>query len=134
MAGENANFGKGYTGRVDAFNTGGQAGFEIHVYDAAGTEVGVAGPEGWIAKHGFSGEAPNLPIEVVEKLSGRVIQELRARGLLAAKGILDISEFINRFLSADALVCILTDSCDRLYKAIDCALHPDKPGCSCNGA
>ena len=72
--------------------------------------------------------APNLPREVVEKLSGRVIQEMRARGLLAGKGLLDITEFINRFLSADVLVCILTDSCDQLYKTIDCTLHPNKAG------
>lgn len=54
-------FGSGYTGRVDTFNYGGGASFELHVYDAKGNEVGVYGPDGWINKHGFRGAPRGLP-------------------------------------------------------------------------
>jgi RHS repeat-associated protein len=71
---------QGWSGRVDKFMLGGAASFEIHVLNAAGTEVGVLGPTGWIAKHGFSGQAPALPPAVSNSLNGRLIQELRTLG------------------------------------------------------
>src|SRR5690606_39147134 len=51
----------GYSGRVDTFNYGGNASFEIHVYDPRGAEVGVYGPDGWINKHGHKGAPRGLP-------------------------------------------------------------------------
>jgi hypothetical protein len=53
-----------FHGELDQFNTGGQASWEMHIYEN-GKEVGVRGPHGWIWKHGWT-EAPVLP-ESVEK-------------------------------------------------------------------
>jgi hypothetical protein len=48
---EKVNLGQGYTGRIDPFNVGGQASFELHVMNPQGREIGVYGPNGWIDKH-----------------------------------------------------------------------------------
>ncbi len=75
------NLGQGYTGRVDQFNYGGQASFEIHVFDKKGNEVGVYGPRGWIAKHGHSGGRPaGLPQGVENTCKGVADDRLRASG------------------------------------------------------
>jgi RHS repeat-associated protein len=130
LAGTDVNLGSGYSGRVDAFDAGGRSSFEIQVYDPTGKEVGVAGPDRWINKHGFK-EPPELPRKVVESLNGRVIEELRSRGQLPPKGQSDISDFLFRFLPADiTLVCVLNPGvCEDLWKTIDCLLNPCKPGC-----
>jgi hypothetical protein len=80
------NFGLGWTGRVDQFPGGN--GFEIHVYDPQGVERGiVSGRDGWIAKHGFPAERPpNIPDDVVNKINGLNIGELRRRGDIPPKG------------------------------------------------
>ena len=85
------DLGDGYTGRVDAFETKGQSSFEVHVYDSKGKEVGVHGPADWIPKHGHSGDAPDLPENVQNRLNGRLVQENRARGWLPEKGKADIT-------------------------------------------
>ncbi|MCG8423053.1 MAG: HINT domain-containing protein, partial [Proteobacteria bacterium] len=82
---QSIDLGDGYTGRVDAFNTRGRASFEIHVFDAAGKEVGVHGQTDWIPKHGHK-TGPELPSNVQNRLKGRLIQENRSRGYLPAKG------------------------------------------------
>ncbi len=129
----NADFGLGYTGRVDPFSSkGGASSFEIHVAGPDGKEIGVVGPEGWLPKHGFSGKPPDLPRDVVNKINGRAVEEMRARGLLPEKGTADIKDFIMRYLPADlTLVCLLTNSCELLWMTLDCTLHPGKPECQC---
>lgn len=86
------DLGDGFTGRVDHFETRGQSGFEIHVFDRTGREVGVHGPTDWISKHGHSGSAPDLPDSVWNRLNGRLVQENRARGWLPPKGTADITD------------------------------------------
>ena len=55
------DLGGNYTGRVYTLNYGGNASFEIYVYDPRGVEVGVYGPDGWINKHGRRGAPRGLP-------------------------------------------------------------------------
>ncbi len=82
--------GSGYTGRIDNFEFKGSASFEIHVYDPKGVEVGVHGPQGWIPKHGHSGNAPNLPDNVTNSIHGNVIDQLRGMGVIPKKGTANI--------------------------------------------
>jgi len=85
------SLGQGYTGRIDLFNYGGQSSFEIHVYNNSGREVGIYGPKGWIAKHGFSdARPPGLPVEVVNTCRGIAVDKLRASGQLPPKGTANI--------------------------------------------
>lgn len=87
LEGGSENLGLGWTARVDAFNGG--EGFEIHVFDASGSEAGiVSGRYGWIGKHGFPDNAvPNgIPSEVLEKLNGYNVEALRGRGMIGPKG------------------------------------------------
>jgi RHS repeat-associated protein len=93
LAGE-INLGQGWTGRVDTFNTGGQASFEIHVFDDTGTEAGVvSGKMGWIGKHGFTDNVrpPGIPDSVVDAINGINIDQLRLQGDLGPKGTVDIT-------------------------------------------
>jgi RHS repeat-associated protein len=81
------NLGLGWTARIDRFN-GGQ-GFEIHVFDKSGAEAGiVSGRYGWIGKHGFPDNTiPNgIPSEVLEKLNGYNVEQLRLRAMVGPKG------------------------------------------------
>jgi RHS repeat-associated protein len=55
------DLGNGFWGRVDTFNYGGNASFEIHVYNSKGVEAGVYGPDGWLNKHGHKGAPNGLP-------------------------------------------------------------------------
>jgi RHS repeat-associated protein len=75
-------FGSGYTGRVDSFNSGN--GYEIHVYNPQGQEIGiVSGASGWIKKHGFSGTRPaGLPQDVINAINGLNVEQMRGRGIL----------------------------------------------------
>lgn len=83
---QKVNLGQGYTGRIDPFNLGGQATFEVHVMNPAGREVGIYGPNGWVDKHGFSGRPANLPIEVENQCKGVAVDQMRRAGLLPPKG------------------------------------------------
>ncbi|MCB0522704.1 MAG: RHS domain-containing protein [Lewinellaceae bacterium] len=65
------DLGDGHKGGIDTFNTGGQASFEIHVYNKKGTELGVHGPDGWINKHGHKGDVA-LPENVKANLDAEV--------------------------------------------------------------
>ncbi|GAB58396.1 RHS repeat-associated core domain-containing protein [Rheinheimera nanhaiensis] len=85
------NLGSGFTGRVDSFNYGGRALFELHVYDAKGVERGVMGPDGnWINKHGHSGTPAGVPENVCNSARGQVAEQARARGLIPPKGTANI--------------------------------------------
>jgi RHS repeat-associated protein len=82
---KNINLGDGYTGRIDKFNNGGACGFEIHVFNKQGAEVGVVNQGGWIPKHGHSGAPPNIPQKVLIRLNGFVVEQGRACGVLPRK-------------------------------------------------
>lgn len=85
--------GRGWTGRLDRFNTtGGQASHEIHVYDPSGNEVGIVGPNGWINKHGL-GTPTDVPPDVLNKVNGVNVDELRSEGLVGPKGTQDIKAY-----------------------------------------
>jgi RHS repeat-associated protein len=77
--------GKGWTARIDTFNTGGQASSEIHIFDPSGNEAGVvAGRNGWIGKHGFPDNTrpAGMPEEVVNAVNGVNVNLLRRQGQL----------------------------------------------------
>jgi RHS repeat-associated protein len=80
------DLGRGWSGRVDTFSTG--EGFEIHVYDPSGQEAGIcSGKLGWISKHGKQGIRPaGIPDDVLNKLNGLNVKELRARNMIGPKG------------------------------------------------
>jgi hypothetical protein len=58
----------------------------MHIYNQLGKEVGILGPAGWIAKHGFDSTAPSLPFFVRLRVNGRLIEELRRFRVLPPKG------------------------------------------------
>ncbi len=76
---------EGYTARVDPFNNNGKAGYEIHVYDPKGNEVGVINQNGWINKHGHKA-APNLSQNVLNSLNGKNVETGRKFGFIPGKG------------------------------------------------
>jgi RHS repeat-associated protein len=80
------DLGLGYTAAVDPFN--GLEGFEIHVFNPKGEEIGIcSGRNGWIAKHGHPAAVPpGTPRDVLNKLNGLNMTQLRARNLIPAKG------------------------------------------------
>ena len=80
----NKSLAEGYMARVDRFNYGGEASYEIHVINTDGIEVGVYGPNGWINKHG--GNIPELSNNVQNSLKGLAVDQSRAVGLLGRKG------------------------------------------------
>jgi RHS repeat-associated protein len=86
------DLGLGWSGRVDKFNAGGTASHEIHVYNPSGQEMGIVGKEGWIGKHGLS-TPTDIPQDVISKLNGANIAELRAQGLIGPKGFQNIKAF-----------------------------------------
>lgn len=70
-----------------------EPGFELHVYDRTGTQVGIVrGRDGWIGKHGFASGTPppGIPRDVLNKLNGLNVQEMRRRGQLPPKGTRNI--------------------------------------------
>jgi len=74
------NLGLGYCGRVDAFGEE----YEIHVFRGE-KEIGIFGRDGWINRHGFRG-TPGVPRDVLNRINGENVAQLRARGLLAPRG------------------------------------------------
>jgi RHS repeat-associated protein len=78
----------GYTARMDTFNHGGSATFEMHVFNPQGTEIGIYGPEGWINKHGLS--TPQLPQEIENSLRGISLEESRGLGIAPLRGTSNI--------------------------------------------
>jgi RHS repeat-associated protein len=79
----NLNFGLGYFGRLDQFDTEGSSRYEIHVYKGD-EEVGVVGPGGWIRKHGR--HVAEVPRDVLNKINGENVTQLRRRGMLPEQG------------------------------------------------
>jgi hypothetical protein len=124
------NLGEGYSGRVDSFNgPGGQASFEIHVYDSAGNEVGVWGPEGWINKH--AGIPEEVSPQLENTLRGMSIDQLRASGLIPDKGQADIKNvplpnLVGRFLLRVTPPTFIIDS---VTTNSICQFNPGAPGC-----
>lgn len=80
------DLGHGWKGGLDRFDGG--EGFEIHLQNPQGKEVGICqGRNGWIRKHGFPGTRPaNVPNDVINNLNGLNLKELRARNLVPARG------------------------------------------------
>jgi uncharacterized protein RhaS with RHS repeats len=80
------DLGNGYRGRVDHFEQGGVTKHEIHVYrvsrNGTSAEVGVFGREGWQARHGFDGSDPGVPRNVLNRINGVNVRELRRTGVL----------------------------------------------------
>lgn len=74
------NIAPGYTGRIDRFNYGGQAHFEIHVFNGQ-TEVGIFGSNGWIGKHGHPSDM-ELWATAENRLKGVAIAEMKRSGRL----------------------------------------------------
>ena len=69
---------------MDQFEVDGASRYEIHVYKGK-QEVGVVGPNGWIRKHGkHVGEVPR---DVLNKINGENVTQLRRRGMLPEKGL-----------------------------------------------
>lgn len=84
------NLGDGFSGRLDQFNVGGSSSFEIHVFDAKGSEVGIFGPEGWINKHGKGGPG-EIPFDLENTLKGIAVDRLQGMEVIPPKGTADIS-------------------------------------------
>jgi RHS repeat-associated protein len=76
--------GDGWGARIDGPWQGNNS-YEIHVYNPQTNEVGVLGPNGWIAKHGKDGSAPRLPDNVAKTLNGVDIKKQRQLGLCPDK-------------------------------------------------
>jgi RHS repeat-associated protein len=137
LASEKLDLGRGYTARADYFTVGGQATFEYHVLSPSNVEVGIAGPRGWKSRHGYSGNAPaGIPREVINKLNGSIVDEMRRRALLPPKGTANIKSFIKRFLRPDkanavvAAMCLVNPRvCDGFQDALACTLNGRKPKC-----
>ena len=99
------DLGLGWRGRVDV-NDGIPDGFEIHVYSPQinriyeDAEMGVvSGRYGWLEKHGYDGTRPiGIPDDVVNKLNGLNVNELRRQGILGLRGTVNIrgASYLNR--------------------------------------
>ena len=127
MAGRPVNFGGGYSGRVDTFNYGGSASFEIHVYSPRGNEVGVYGPDGWINKHGFKGAPSDLPGGVEDQCKTVANDYSRKMGLhanRAAKGASKLKSIFRGWPLIGPLIEMTRPSPERI-----CDTIPDYPGC-----
>jgi len=77
---------------------GGQAGFEIHVYNGAGEEVGiVSGAQDWIGKHGFPDNTPppGITDDIVNAINVINLEELRANGSLAEGAAFRGGQYLN---------------------------------------
>ena len=126
-----SNLGYGYTGRVDPFNYGGESSFEIHVFDKNGSEVGVYGPNGWIAKHGYSGRRPaGLPESVENACKGIAVDRLRSMGHLPPKGRMNIKggRWLGRLLQWLPLIDKASDE-TRPSPQIICDQAPESSTC-----
>lgn len=131
----------GWTARLDTFaGAAGQAGFEYHVFNPAGAEAGIAGPQGWMGKHGFkAGEIPaGLTTEAANALRGQVIDQMRRAGMIPPKGRFDIKNFLKNLVRPDkanaiaALYCFLfPETCADWEAAMRCYRNPSAPGCDC---
>jgi RHS repeat-associated protein len=86
---DDIGLGDGYSGRMDKFNVGYGADFEIHVY-RKGREVGVFGSNGWINKHG-RGTDIDVPDSVMDRLKGKAVEYMRKTERIGPKGTGDIS-------------------------------------------
>ncbi|MBI3731222.1 MAG: hypothetical protein HY254_23200 [Burkholderiales bacterium] len=89
-SGANANFGEGYTGRIDPVP--GTDIWEIHVFDPKGKEIGMYNEGGWFNKHGHEGAPKGIPKGVEEQIQGNAIEQMRKRGVIPAKGLADIKD------------------------------------------
>ena len=82
----------GYTARFDPYpyniGSGSNANFEFHVWNPAGDEIGIYGPEGWVGKHGRG--IPTVPEAVENSLRGMALDQLRRMGVIPEKGRFDI--------------------------------------------
>jgi hypothetical protein len=90
LAGSSFSLGSGYTVRMDTYNYGGSSSFEMHIHGPSGEELGVFGPDGWIAKHGLPDAGPDLPQSVRNAIRGRAISQLRAMNVIPPIGRSDI--------------------------------------------
>lgn len=127
MAGKPVNLGSGYTGRVDTFNYGGNASFEIHVYGPRGNEVGIYGPDGWINKHGFKGPPSGLPDGVENECKSVAGDYSRRMGLnsdRSAKRASRMKSLLRGWPLIGSLIEMTTPSPERV-----CAANPNYPGC-----
>jgi len=117
----------GYTGRVDTFNYGGNASFEIHVYDPRGAEVGVYGPDGWINKHGHKGAPRGLPDGVEAQCKNFSDDYSRRTGIAAkraSQGASRLKSIFKGWPIIGPLIEINVPSPNRI-----CDNIPDYPGC-----
>jgi RHS repeat-associated protein len=76
------DLGNGWSGNLQFFDTSGSAAFELHVYNRGGTEVGVLGADGWIAKHGL-GVNPEIPDDIYRVIKGVGVDAGRKTGQIA---------------------------------------------------
>ncbi len=121
------DLGGNYTGRVDTFNYGGNASFEIHVYDPRGAEVGVYGPGGWINKHGHKGAPRGLPDGVEAQCKTVSDDYLHRTGLAArraSKGASRLKSFFKGWPLIGPMIEMTTPSPN-----VICDQIPDYPGC-----
>jgi RHS repeat-associated protein len=138
LAGREIDLGLGWTARVDSIPTHAAGPFEYHVFNPQGAEMGIAGPEGWKARHRYPGTMPEgIPRDVINRLNGQVIDDLRRAHLLPLKGGANIRHFIKRFLRPDktsavtACVCLVSPwACEGFDHAVACLVHGSrKPKC-----
>jgi hypothetical protein len=124
-----APIGQGYTARMDQFNYAGKSSFEIHVFSPEGDEIGVYGPQGWIAKHGFSAKPPGLPTQVENACKGMAVEHLRASGEIPPKGFFNIKgNKWMRFLKWLPFMAIFQEE-TRPSVQRSCELDPGFAGC-----
>jgi hypothetical protein len=73
--------------------------------------VGIYGPKGWIAKHGFSAaRPPGLPVEVENTCRGIAVDKLRASGVVPRKGTANIKgSNLVKFLRLFGLFTVLEE-------------------------
>ena len=138
LTGNEIDLGHGWTARVDPIPTRPGGPFEYHVFNPKGVEVGIAGPDGWKARHGLSGTMPEgMPRDVVNRINGQAVSDARRIGAIPPKGKANIKGHIKRFLRPDkagvvtSLVCLPTPGvCEGLDHAIECLIRGSrKPKC-----
>lgn len=109
--------GDGFTGRIDKFNGPNGAGFETHVFNPKGQEVGVCNLGGWINKHGSKNQVPALPPNVLNRLNGLNIQVARGAGMIPAKGMGNIGGFRGNLGGMFGWAGIAENEIPRMYRA-----------------
>jgi RHS repeat-associated protein len=76
------DLGDGWTAEIDSW----EGGFEAHV-KRNGHEVGIANQDGWVRRHGHSGNIPDgIPQKVLIKLNGAVVKQGRRSGVVPEVG------------------------------------------------